>query len=722
MNSMLAKWKSRDFLLVILFLQLVAYAMVFFDVPVARQVVGSAYLIFVPGFVIIKLLKLDELGGLETVLFSVGLSVAFLMLAGLFVNEFCFLFGVLQPLSLMPLMIILNGLVLTGGVLIYLRGEDVKVLGDDSLWPSPPALLFICLPILSVIGAMWVNAYGKNSILLFMIIAIALLFTIGVISKKLLSPKAYSFAVLMIALALLYHSSLISNYIVAFGSDVPIEYFVLKTTENTSHWSSTFPSLARADMAYGRINAMLSVTILPTVYSSLLNMDATWIFKILFPLIFSSVPVALYQVWQTYVGRKYAFISTFLFMAQSTFYTELLGLNRQMIAELFFVLLLLVVLNKKMKHLNKMMLFMIFSFALVTSHYALAEIFLFFISFALIPLIILKRPSKNITVNIAVFFFVIMFTWYIYTSSSSVFESFLQFGDSIYQQLGEFSNPASRGQTVLRALGVEESPSILNSISRTFAYITQALIVVGVVGFILKRTKTHFDMDYFILCSEAMVLLGALILVPGLANTLNMTRFYHILLFFLGPFCVLGAETLTRFAYKRKEALLASFLLIIVLVPYFLFQTGFVYEVTRSGVGWSIPLSGYSARALRNMTRMNAYKLYYHTGCTDAYSVYGAQWVSQKVDYTDSRLYADYYSTDPVLIIYGNVYFGYVNALTNVTKVADNGVVYLSALNIVVGKIAYGRFAWNFSEFSFVFDGLNTVYSNGGSEVYTNKT
>ena len=38
MSSMLAKWKSRDFLVVILFLQFIVYATVFFDVPVVRQV------------------------------------------------------------------------------------------------------------------------------------------------------------------------------------------------------------------------------------------------------------------------------------------------------------------------------------------------------------------------------------------------------------------------------------------------------------------------------------------------------------------------------------------------------------------------------------------------------------------------------------------------------------------------------------------------------------
>jgi len=706
MKLMYSRRKSMDFLLVIIFLQSMVYLTVFVDVPVARQVVGFVYFTFLPGFIILKLLKLNELGRIETILFSVGFSVAFLMIAGLLINEFGLLLGILKPLSVVPLMIVLNSFVLVGGVLVYLKSEGVKIWGSEPIKMSPFALLFLFLPILSIVGAMYVNAYENNLLLLFMIIAISLLFVVGVISKKLLPSKLYPFAVLMIAIAILYHASLISNYIVPFGSDVPVEYFVSRTAENNAHWSSTLPFFG--DIGYGRINGMLSVTILPTVYSTLLKIDPTWMFKLLFPLIFAFVPLGLYQTWQTYVGKKYAFISAFLFMAQATFYTEMLGLNRQMIAELFFVLLLLVIVNKKIKPVNKMICFMIFSFALVTSHYALAEIFLFFISFALVSLIVLKRPSKKMTVSMVVFFFAVMFAWYIYTSGSATFNSFVEFGNHVYGQIGDFFNPASRGQAVLTGLGMVESPSIWNTISRIFAYLTQAFIVVGFVGLVTKRTRIRIEKEYFILSLTAMMLLAMLILVPGLANALNMTRFYHILLFFLAPFCVIGAEFIVKVLSKREKEFAVSALLLIVLVPYFLFQTGFVYEVTGSD-SWSIPLSGY---------RMNALRLYGQYGYTDAYSVYGAQWLSKNVDVRNSGLYADGFSRNNVLTIYGMVYRGHVNGLSNTTRVAENGVVYLSTLNVVEGVIPFGRLPWNTSELSSVFDDLNVVYANGGSEIY----
>jgi uncharacterized membrane protein len=708
-------WKTKYFLLLILFLQFTFDATMLFNVPVANQVIGILYLTFVPGFIIVKLLRLDELDVVEVVLFSVGFSIAFLMIAGLSINELPLFFGVSQPLSLIPLAIVLNVFTLVGGVFVYLQSEGAGILGSESIKISPFAILFLFLPILSIVGAMYVNAYQNNLLLLFMIIAISLLFVVGVMSKKLLPPKLYPFAVLMVAIAILYHASLISNYIVPFGSDVPIEYFVFKTTLSNAHWSPTLPfllnkvSLLSAD--YGRENAMLAITILPTVYSTLLKMDSTWMFKLLFPFIFAFVPLGLYQIWQTYVGKTYALISAFLFMAQETFFSEMLGLNRQIIAELFFVLLLLVMLKAKMKPANKMMCFLIFSFGLVTSHYAIAVIFLLFIFFAVVSLIVLKRPSRKITVSMIVLFFAVMFTWYIFTSAQAyTFNSFLQFGNMVYGHLSDFFNPASRGQTVLTGLGLAQSPSLWSTISRIFAYLTEALIVVGFIGWASERArrKIRIENEYFILTFAAIVLLALVILVPDLANTLDMTRFYHILLFFLAPLCVMGAAFIVRLLSKREKEFAVVALMLIVLVPFFLFQTEFVFEVTGSD-SWSIPLSGY---------RMNALLLYGHFGYTDAYSVNGAQWLSRNVDVNNSRLYADDSAASNVLTIYGMIYSGYVSGLSNTTIVANNGVVYLSTLNVVAGVIPSGGLSWNTSQLSSTFDNLNMVYTNGASEIY----
>lgn len=695
-------------LIILLWLFVSCCIVVFLDIMIARQIICFLYITFVPGFFILKILKMDKLDEVEKLLFSVGLSIAFLMLAGLLLSDLFLVFGIAEPLSLMPLMLVLSSFVLLGGFLVYLRSDGINVLIYEVRRSHLFAIAFMVLPILSIIGALWVTTFENNLILLFMITTIPLLLVVVVVSNRLVPTKLYPFIVVMIAISLLFHSSLISNYIVHFGSDVPVEHFVFKITQNNAYWSSDNPYFG--DLVHNRFYSMLSVTILPTFYSEILNLDSTWFFKIISPLIFCFVPLGLYQIWKGYMGKKYALISTFLFMAQQTFYTEMLGLGRQMVGELFFVLLLLIVLNKKMNSPSKTVCFILFSFGLVTSHYGLSEIFLFFISFAFISLLLIKRSSKNITAIMILSFFVIMFSWYIFTSGSAVFDSILEYGDYVYRQLGDFFNPASRGQTVLRGLGLESPPTIWNAISRAFAYATQFLIVVGFIGLLTKRARMNVEREHFIFSFLAMAFLATLILVPGLANTMNMTRFYHILLFFLAPLCVIGAEVLVKLVSKRKEEFRTSILLLIVLVPYFLFQIGFVYEITGSE-SWSVPLSGY---------RMGP-KLPAYYGVVTDQEVVGAQWLSQYggIEVKGLRVHVDVYARS-ALDIYGMIPRFSQSSLSNVTVVRAGEVVYLGRLNTFY-EIVIGMDIWNTTSISdSVLSDVSIIYSNGDCEIYKN--
>jgi len=45
-----------------------------FDVPVLRQVIGFVFLTFVPGLLILRILKIHRVSAVESLLYSVGLS------------------------------------------------------------------------------------------------------------------------------------------------------------------------------------------------------------------------------------------------------------------------------------------------------------------------------------------------------------------------------------------------------------------------------------------------------------------------------------------------------------------------------------------------------------------------------------------------------------------------------------------------------------------------
>ena len=697
--------KGRIFLLIVILLQFATVFAINFDIPVARQVIGFFYYTFIPGFILVKLLKLDGLNTLETILLSIGFSIAFLMFIGLLVNTVLDSIGIPHPLSITTIALITNAIILVGAVLVYMKKKSRKNQNRDmKLYPAHFFLL--CPPILSVIGAIWMNLRGDNTILLLMLTSIVTIFTLSMASKKFLPKKLYPIAIFSFSIALLYHSSLISNYIISFGSDIPVEYFTANLTLKNGFWNPS--AMPFNDELYGRIHSMLSVTLLPTIYSLLLGMNITWIFKAINPIIFAFVPLGLYTLWEKHIGKKYAFIASFLFISQLTFYTEIIALNRQMIAELFFVLLFFTILTEKIKNSKKIICFTIFSFALVVSHYAIAEIFLMLILFAVLSLILLKKPSRKLTLGMTILFFVIMFSWYLFTTKASTFNSLLSFGEYIYNQLGEFLNPASRGTEVMKGLGLVEPPSIWNTISRIFAYCTQALIVLGFIGLITKKVKHSIEKEFYIITLAAFTILILLIVVPGLANTLNMTRFYHILLFFLSPLCVLGADFLAKRLIKHKNEMVVLSLLTVILVPYFLFQTNFVYELVKSD-SWSISLSSY---------RMSPVRLYGHFGYTDAYTAHGALWIDENFDSIVSSIYSDAPARYVTLTSYGAIYRGVVTELTNATTPKFGGVIYLHTLNLEEEiLISRGR-TWNVNELTFNFEDINKVYANGNSEVY----
>jgi uncharacterized membrane protein len=693
-----SKFLFQNFLPIVVVLQVALYISLFVNIPLARVIVGIVYLTFIPGLILIKLLKLDALGTLETILFSVGFSIAFLMLSGLVINQFGYLFGLNFPLSTLPLSLFINTLVIVGAAAAYLRQGKTQQppAGFGSFTFSPSFLVLLLIPLLSIVGVYFVNATGNSLVLLGMIVAIAALFMVGAFYDR--SPKFYAFAILMVAVALLLHVSLISNYILPYGSDSPTEFFVFRTTQLNSQWNPVFAF--PADQGFGRFNAMLSITILPTVYSNILGMDPTWVFKLVYPLIFALVPLGLYLLWRPYIDKKFAFIASFLFMAQSTFFTEMIALNRQMIGELFFILLLLLLLNKKVTTQGKFVGFVILGFGLIFSHYALAEIFLFLIFAAwAVSALYLKKPNFNLQFSMIIFFFVAMFVWYIYTSGAVVFDSFMTFTGYITNQLGDFFNPASRGQAVLTGLGLVQSPSILNTVSRVFAYLTEIFIVIGIIALIRKKTHFCFERDFTVFSLVAFVILALTTVVPGLANTLSMTRFYHILLMFLAPFCIIGIWAFVQLIFKHEKKLLVSLLVIAVLVPYFLFQTNFVYEVAKTD-SWSVPLSGY---------RMPPLRLYGDDGYIESFSVYGALWVSNHVPY-QNNLAADN-DIYTALTAYGLVYRGYVAGLDNETVLHSGEFVYLSYVSIRCDTPATNNILRS------VLNQTDVVYSNGGSEV-----
>jgi uncharacterized membrane protein len=695
------------FVEIILVLQVALYISVFFNIPVARQVVGFLYLTFIPGFVILRLFREDKLGLTETVLFSVGLSVAFMLLAGLVVNEVGLFVGVKQPLEPTILVLVLSAFVLLATLVNYFRGShDLPPIGltKDNVWK----ILVLCLlPVLSIVGAYVANVTGNTSVLLLALASVLAVFLVAAYSKRLNIEKLYLIIILLIAITLLFQFTLISNYVQGF--DIKNENYIATLTQSSGYWNS---SASFSSDVYGRFYSMLSITVLPTVYANILNMDPTWVFKIIYPLIFALVPLALYFLWRNKLGTTVAFISAFLFMSQLTFYTEIPALARQMIGEVFFVLLFLLLFSKNIRTQNVKILFVIFGFCLIVSHYSMAFIFAFFIALMWLIGYLAKKPFRHLSLSMVVLFIVLMFSYYAITSSSANITSIAQNLNPIFNGLNSFLDPGSRGSTVLEGLGLASAPTLLNSVSRTIQYVIEFFIVIGFIVLFLQRKKKDFDFEYFVPCSIAMLILAMCIVLPDFANSLNMTRFFHVSLFFIAPLFAIGCVELFRFATnlfgfaaKRKTQIYSFVFILLILGSYFLFQTSFVYQATGSE-SWSLPLSRYRLGSA----------LYTEFEYATEPQAISAEWLAHNTDSSKLLVYADQ-TVSPNLVSYGGIYISHVFLLTNYTAPQLGQFVYLGELSTLYGKIYSNNAASNVSR-ALNSQALSLIYNNGYCEIY----
>jgi uncharacterized membrane protein len=227
-------------------------------------------------------------------------------------------FGISGPISITPLIITISVVVLILCVLSYIRDKDFADPSfiDTGEILSPPALFLCLIPFLSILGTYLVNFHHSNIILMFLIVIIALI-AVLIAFDKFIPKNLYPLAVFVIAISLLYHASLISMYI--WGCDINYELYLTNLVKKNGIWNPTMS---------GGCNAMLSLVMLAPIYSIITNMNITWVFKIIYPLLFSLVPLGLYHVYQKQTGDKIAFLSCFFFVSLFTFYGEMLALAR----------------------------------------------------------------------------------------------------------------------------------------------------------------------------------------------------------------------------------------------------------------------------------------------------------------------------------------------------------------------------------------------------------
>jgi uncharacterized membrane protein len=709
-----------------------------FELPFFTQITGLIYLTFVPGYLLLKILKSHELDRLEIVLYSVGLSIAFQMFLGLTINALYPLMGITKPISTFPLTITLSILVLVLWALGCKRSTNSLFANEaiSSRTLSLPAFFLLSIPSLSVLGTIVIALYGNN-ILMILVIVMTSIVPILVAGDRFIPRRLYAFAVFAIAIALLLQYPLVSKNLI--GVDVNTEYYYSNLVIQKGYWNSMLP---------GNINAMASIVILSPIFSNILNLDNVWVLKIVYPLLFSLVPLGLYCVCQKLVAKKLAFLSVFFFMSFATFFSEMAILDRQEVAELFFVLIILLVLDKKMKPAIRASLSIVFAGALIVSHYGLSYIILFtYLGLALIIwLIIEKLPLEHlfgrmggwkkseinniepmtkpriVTGTFILTFLVIALSWYTFVSSSTLITTITQEGEHTWTSLStQFFNLGARDVSVQLALGgASATASIFRDMQRILQYITEFFIVAGVLSLILTRNNIRTGArEFFVWTISSMILLILTVALPFFASALNATRIYHITLFLLSLSFVLGGTAflikLLKVVRKSEVIKIATAMLVVILVCYFLFNTGAIYEIV-GDVPTSLSLG---LQRLKEST--GNVRVWFDDNYIYDKEVTSAQWLSAHRD-DAVQVFSDVPAKEGFLLSYGMIPPGKSTYLSNDTEIPEGAYVYLRRLNVIDGLIVVqgpgnGQIlALNISEISGL-AGYDVMYQNGASSI-----
>lgn len=739
-------WGIKKFLGVILAIQLALWGVIGLDVvsveiPILREFVGFVYLTFIPGIIILRILKLHKLGNIETLLYTVGLSIATLMFTELLMNTVYPLFGISGPISIMPLIITISVVVLIFCVICYVRDKDFSDPSfiDVGAVSSPPALFLCLIPFLAIFGTYMVNFHHNNILLLFLIIIIALIVVL-IGFNKFIPKNLYPLAVFVIAISLLYHRSLISVYL--WGSDIFTEHYVSNLVIINSYWNPTTP---------GMVTAMLSIVMLAPAYSNICDMSITWVFKIIYPLLFSLVPLGLYRVFQKQTNEKIAFLSCFFFVSLMTFYDDMLSLARQQIAELFLVLLILLMIDKNMNKIKSSFLFIVFGVSLVVSHYGLSYIYMLSLIAAWLLLVLAENPEiqklkdkfyskfsryknkefisnphssntedRTISSTFILLFIVFTLAWYMYVSSSSTLNAIVHIGDHIATSIfTEILNPeAAEGLDMI----VRETVSPLHSVTKYLHLIAQFFIAVGVLTLLLKRNEMKFEKEYvaFSVVNFALCLAG--IAIPYFASALNTVRLYQITLIFLAPFCVIGGTTVfkvisstIRTSWTNKSARSSLKGLSVFFVILLLFNTGFVYELADDYPA-SISLSSDKVLAFRRIIHEQ--------------DMTGAEWLVVHGKNSTTVYADDYTRSDALLWSYGFIPHSQIRIIRKEHEKIEkhsyqmkrflNSYIFLSYVNVVLNIISFYREETeipcsfhNTRFFNLTYSHKNKIYDNG---------
>jgi len=300
-------------------------------------------------------------------------------------------------------------------------------------------------------------------------------------------------------------------------------------------------------------------------------------------------------------SSKLAFLAVFLFVSFNTFYIELVTISREMTAEFFMVLLLMLILERKFKP-SIIALITIFCASLVVSHYSLTYFFLICIS-GVTLLMAVNNISKfgvsrkalgfNSSNNLALLIFITVFTgsvaylWYGNYAGSMALKSITDVVGVVFLNIS---------QIMSHYLG-----SVAQGFTIYLCLIGLLIAVLGVVIYLCVRLERQLEsyedkitrfadwLDYRIVAFVSIIVLLILTLIIGpyktwIVSVLRYLNFAVVYFTIMGIFFIVIEMKIKSFQLKYLAFGFMAFVMLIAgfLLPSFraAFNMTRIYEIT----------------------------------------------------------------------------------------------------------------------------------------------
>lgn len=728
----------NKFYLIILVLLLLTDLVILFEIPIFRQVLGFTFLYVVPGVMLLGIMGLNKLGMTDRFVLSTGLSISFLIFVSIFINTLYPFFGYDTPLSRNSLIISLS-VILIIAVLAYLRDKRFShtELFDFKLNTREKAFLLIpsIFPMLSVLGMHLMNTTDNNILLMALLFIMPAYAIFIAVSHNHVPKRAYPLIIFLSSISLVLLLGLRSNHII--GADAHSEYYLFQQTFHNGRWQI---------LQNNTLDSCLSVSALPTVYQSFVDMNPEYLFKILYPVLFSASPLVIYIISRKYIGNFYAFLASLFFMSQITFLWTTAN-PRTTVAIFFFALSIMVLFQSGLNQLEKRVLFIIFAVSCIVSHYSTTYIFFILLSLLwlfmkITHMIISSKKSpgplknlsstspgskaadlgdirhllkSNMTIGIIVLFFVILFLWYSQVTGAA-FNSGVGFIAHSLRSLQDFFILEARSEDVAGAFGIGlGEKGVPKKITFIFYWLTIVFIAIGVLSTLIRYRqrvalvddKEHhssflsqrLDAEFFILSLICSAIMVAAVALPFASKGYGIDRAYLQMMVVLSSFFVIGGITVAESLHFRRRYLMV----LVVLIPFFMCNTGTMYQV----------FGNPSAMTL-NSIGIGYDRYYISDGESNS-----AKWLGENIE-PEKQIYNDYSSSNRLLTQGGIPYksSSHIVAFLEKNQKLD-GYIYLRRYNIANGNfLIRPAISQEIGEYWQRLSTENKIYANGDSEIW----